>query len=1414
MKKFKSYSRISKKFIELGIPQVEVPNLLSMQVDSFEDFIQKDVHPQQRANFGLQAVFENLFPITDPKENYELEFVEYRILKEKYSIDECIERNLSYQVPLKIKLRLKVYEVEEDESFDIIVDSVGSNINDVKQFLVTGLNWDEVSATNILEAVETNEDTNRIINSCDEAEDAKQILNTLKTFGVTGRIQKRIDKTRTLRDIMEQEVFLGDIPLITEQGTFVINGAERVIISQLQRSPGVYFSEEKHPSGKMLISSKIIPYNGSWLEFHIDIHDVVFVNIDKRRKLPVSILLRAVGYIPDNYTEIPEARETLRLSDEKGNVSLKAKNSYAYSDVYDPREGKENNILVKAKAKLNNEIVEELLSAGILEIDTINNKYISTDTVLREIFYDIEEISVEKAEKRFTAYEIISSDGSLLAEANTQIDKDLIKDLKDSGIKKVKVVSEESDFNRKILEKTLLKDPTRNQEEAAQKIYSLVRPGEDEVPIENAMDLIDKMFFNSKRYNLGNVGRHKLNAKLGFEPDYGTNVLTQKDFTEIIHYMISIFKDEKDIDDIDHLANRRVRTVGELLEEQYKTGLAMIARIALERMAIANPDEVTVHDLINSNALITVIDSFFLTGQLSQFMDQTNPLSALTHKRRLSALGPGGLARDRAGFEVRDIHYSHYGRICPIETPEGPSIGLLNSPAIYSRINEFGFLETPYIRVENGVITNRVDYLDAHEEDKYIIAQHVNIDDDLVITDKYIFAREKDEYVNVTPEQIDYIDVSPQQVVSVSAALVPFLEHDDANRALMGSNMQRQSVPLLNPQTPIIGTGIEKIVARESGAVILAKYNGEVTNVTSEYVDIKPDASNDDIDLIREERVYLKKYVRSNQDTCINQRPIVKIGDKVTKGQPISDGPGIEGDRLALGSNMVVAFMPWYGYNYEDAIILSEHVARKDTLTSIYIEELEVLVRDLKNGKEELASDIPNVPVNSLRNLDKSGIIRVGSVITAGDVIVGKITPKSVEIDPSPEENLMRALFGDRAGDYTNSSLKAKPGMEGVVLDVKVFSRYEDIIEFEEDHKAQIAKLKKDNIERKKKIENFKKEKLSELLLGQVAKNIVDSKDGRFYILSGKKITTSDLEKINFSRVNLDVEMVADPEKYKEIYKTVALKANEAMEESENIYKKSRDRIKHGDELPYGVRKMVKVYIAKKRKIQVGDKMAGRHGNKGVISIVAPIEDMPFMSDGTPVDIVLNPLGVPSRMNIGQIMETHLGMAAKTLGFHVETPIFDGAKIEDIEAELREANLPTDGKQVLYDGKTGEPFKERVTVGVMYMMKLNHLVADKMHARSTGPYSLITQQPLGGKAQHGGQRLGEMEVWALEAYGAAHLLEEMLTIKSDDVDGRTNAFKAITNGQNPPAPGTPESFNVLISELKSLAFDIEFLKDE
>jgi DNA-directed RNA polymerase subunit beta len=912
------------------------------------------------------------------------------------------------------------------------------------------------------------------------------------------------------------------------------------------------------------------------------------------------------------------------------------------------------------------------------------------------------------------------------------------------------------------------------------------------------------------------VGRYKINTRLKLETSLDKLTLTIEDFVEIFKTLIDIYRDEDEVDDIDNLANRRVRTVGELLQEQYATGLAMIARIVMERMSIANTDDVTVHDLVNSNALISVVQAFFLTGQLSQFMEQTNPLAGLRHKRALSALGPGGLTRDRAGFEVRDVHHSHYGRVCPIETPEGPNIGLIVSPAIYSHINKYGFLETPYIQVVNGVVTDKFDLLDAAQEEDFIIAQaNVSLDANRCIVDEIIFARQRGEFIQVKPTEVQYIDVSPQQMVSVSAAMIPFLEHDDANRALMGSNMQRQSVPLINPRSPMVGTGMEIIAAKDTSSIILAPFAGEVTNVTSLYVDIKPaDDKDEAFYLGHGNRIFFKKFVRTNQDTCLNQRPVVKVGDHVYKGQPLSDGPCVENNRLALGTNLMVAFMPWYGYNYEDAIILSEKIAREDTLTSIYIEEMEVLVRNVKNGKEELAYDIPNVPAQALRNLDKTGIIRVGSVIHAGDVIVGKVTPKSIEIDPSPEENLMRALFGDRAGDFTNSSLKAKPGMEGVVIDVKVFSRLEETGDYEEKNRDAIARLKTELAERRKKIEDFKEEKLSAALIGEQAASLVDEKTSMYYIPTGKVITKDDLQRINFKKLNLDVPLVVSQLNNQQIYQNIIMKVKSALEDSENLYRKSRERLKHGDELQYGVRKMVKVYVAKKRKIEVGDKMAGRHGNKGVISIVAPIEDMPFTVDGNTVDIVLNPLGVPSRMNIGQIMETHLGMAAKVLGMDVETPIFDGATIDDIEAELENAGLPKDGKQVLYDGKTGEPFKERVTVGIIYMMKLNHLVADKMHARSTGPYSLITQQPLGGKAQHGGQRLGEMEVWALEAYGASHLLEEMLTIKSDDVDGRNNAFKAITRGENPPPPGVPESFNVLISELKSLGFDIEFLRDE
>lgn len=1257
MRKIKSYSRISGRFAELGIPEVEIPNLLAMQVDSFNDFLQKDVHPLRREKKGLQAVFEAIFPIEDTKGNFLLEFMEYNVLQEKYSIEECRDRNLSYQAPLKAKMRLSIFGLNEDQQ-------------------------------------------------------------------------------REHKDTIEQDVFLGEIPLITQQGTFIVNGAERVIISQLQRSPGVFFSEEKHPSGKTLYSAKVIPYNGSWLEFDIDIHDVMYVHIDKRRKLPVTILLRAIG--------------------------------------------------------------------------------ISTDHDMRKTFYQSETVGLKEAKGRHLFQDItIDDQPDPIAVANEEITDTLIKKLEAIKIKQVEVIDYNFEIARKVLENTIAKDPTTDQEEALKKIYSLIRPGE-EATLEVAKQLVDRMFFNEKRYNLGEVGRYKINTRLGIDVDMNVLTLSVDDFVHIFKTLINIYHDQDEVDDIDNLSNRRVRTVGELLQEQYTSGLAMVARIIQERMAISNTDEVTVHDLVNSNALISVVQSFFLTGQLSQFMEQTNPLAALRHKRALSALGPGGLTRERAGFEVRDVHASHYGRICPIETPEGPNIGLIVSPSIYSRINHMGFIETPYRKVVDGVVTDEYVYMDAAQEEKYIIAQSdVTLDDKRRIVNETVFARDRGDFIQVTPDQIQFMDVAPQQMVSVSAAMIPFIEHDDANRALMGSNMQRQAVPLINPQAPMVGTGKEKIVTMDTSTVAVAPYDGIVENMTSAYIEIKPLNEKDEaLYLGTGNRIELKKFVRTNQDTCVNQRPIVHIGDTVKKGQALSDGACVEDNRLALGTNMLVAFMPWYGYNYEDAIILSEKVAREDTLTSIYIEEMEVLVRNVKNGREELAYDIPNVPAYALRNLDRTGIIRVGSVIHAGDIIVGKVTPKSIEIDPSPEENLMRALFGDRAGDFTNSSLKAKPGMEGVVIDVKVFSRIEEGSDQDLDDKdSKYLKLKNDLNLRRKKVEEFKEEKLSALLLGQVAKTIWDEKTNEYFVPIGKKITKDDIARINFRKLDLDVELVEDMELNELIYAQVILKIKQSIQASENVYRLSRERIKHGDELQYGVRKMVKVYVAKKRKIEVGDKMAGRHGNKGVISIVAPIEDMPFMEDGTPVDIVLNPLGVPSRMNIGQIMETHLGMAARILGFDVETPIFDGASVEDIQNELKSAGLSPDGKQVLYDGKTGEPFKERVTVGVIYMMKLNHLVADKMHARSTGPYSLITQQPLGGKAQHGGQRLGEMEVWALEAYGAAHLLEEMLTIKSDDVDGRNNAFKAITRGENPPPPGVPESFNVLISELKSLGFDIEFIKE-
>ena len=1258
MENFKNYSRITKKFQELGLPSAVVPNLLEIQVGSFENFLQREIYPKARLNQGLQQVFNSIFPIEDSKGLYILEFIEYEVMEEKYSIKECIERNFSFQSIIKARMRLTIH----DEEF----------------------------------------------------------------LAETG--QKRVEK------IIEQDVFLGNIPIMTPNGTFIINGAERVIISQLHRSYGIFFTEEKHPSGKAVYSAKVIPAKGSWLEFTMDVHNVIYVNIDKRRKLPVTALLRSIG--------------------------------------------------------------------------------LSENEQIRDIFYQKQDIPTKDAVGRYLASDLINPQtGEVIYAAGTVVSADIKETILDNEIKKVVVVQEDYNTDLNIIENTIEKDDTTCADEANKRIYLLMRPGE-KPQSDVAAEFIKLLFFNERRYSLGEVGRHNINKKLNVASDTSKYTLTKEDIIAIVRHLITIFKDEAEVDDIDHLTNRRVKAVGELLQEQYNTGLFRVARVAQERMSISNPKEVSIHDLVNSSALVGVVQSFFLTGQLSQFMEQTNPLAAITHKRRFTALGPGGLTRDRAGFEVRDVNNSHYGRICPIETPEGPNIGLISSPAIFARINKFGYLETPYYEVVNGVIQKQIVYLEPAEEERSIIAQtSVKIDDTGKIVEDFVFARYGDDFIQAAVADIQFIDVSPQQTVSASAALIPFLEHDDANRALMGSNMQRQAVPLLNPQVPVVGTGIEKIVAVNSGAVEISPFDGEVVGLTSSSIELKCTQSNIGIEFGDHHTVKLSKFERSNQDTCINQRPVVKIGQKVKKGEILTDGPAITEGRLALGRNLKVAFMPWYGYNYEDAIILSEKVAWKDVFTSLYIEVQQVMVREMKAGEEELVYDIPDVAKHALRNLDKTGIIRIGSVIEAGDIIVGKITPKSSEIDPSPEENLMRALFGDKAGDFSNTSLKAKPGMEGVVVDIKVFSRREESPDVSPDYSYEIEDIRKEYLQRKADILAFLKEKLADALVNQVANEIKERKTGRFFVPSGKKITADDVKMINFKTLDTHLPLVEDEKQNKKIYNEILYRVKIASGENENIYRNKKERIRHGDVLEQGVLKVIKVYIAKKRKIAVGDKMAGRHGNKGVISIISPVEDMPFTEDGEPVDIVLNPLGVPSRMNIGQILETHLGMAAKLLGFRVETPVFDGAKQEDIQDEIEKANLPIDGKFTLYDGKTGEPFKERVTVGIIYILKLNHLVVDKMHARSTGPYSLITQQPLGGKAQNGGQRLGEMEVWALEAYGSAHLLEEMLTIKSDDMEGRTNAYKAIASGENPPTSGVPESFKVLVSELKSLGFDIEFIKE-
>ncbi len=1154
-------------------------------------------------------------------------------------------------------------------------------------------------------------------------------------------------KEMMIRDIQEQEVYLGELPMITNHGTFVVNGAERVIVSQLHRSPGVFFSDETHPNGTRLFRSRIIPYRGSWVEFTTDINNILYVHIDRKRKQPATMLLRALGFQSNE--------EIIKLFHKTETVKIPKSGTKKYSAL------------------------EESLEGRILAVD----------------------FTKPDEEEPF-------------ATAGTVIDAVLRENLLTCGIKDMELVADgEVTLNEpSLILNTVRKDPTTNQDEALRRFYSLLRPG-DPPNEEVARALFERLFFNDKRYDLAEVGRYKMNRRLGLDVEPTTTTLTPADFLAITNEMIGLFLGRNEIDDIDHFGNRRIRSVGELLANQFSVGLSRMARIIKERMNLADKEKpISPADLVNARTVSAVIQSFFGSSQLSQFMDQTNPLSELTHKRRLSALGPGGLHRDRAGFEVRDVHYTHYGRMCPIETPEGPNIGLIASLATYARVNHFGFIESPYRQVKKGIVTSASDYLTADQEDSVTIAQaNAPLDPKGKFLADRILTRKKGEYPLAKHADIDYMDVSPKQIVSAAASLIPFLEHDDANRALMGCNMQRQAVPLLRVDSPVVGTGMEKKVAIDSGAVVVSEAKGEVIAATADSIVIRyedPDkvasGSFFDQDGIKEYR--LRKFRRSNQDTCYNQRPLVKPGDKVEAGQPIADGPCTENGELALGRNLLVAFMPWGGYNFEDAILISEKTVKEDIFTSLHIEEFDLQVRDTKRGVEEVTREIPNVGEEALTNIDEEGIIFPGARVRAGDLMVGKVTPKG-ETELSPEEKLLRAIFGEKAGDVKDASLKAPPGMDGIVVDVHVFSRQDRTTRPKKEETRQLQALKRRYDRDLKKVNLLADERLNELFTGQTAHHIIDANTGEVLLKSGRKFTAAALEELDFSFIHWGLPLVKD-EKQDARIRSVFEAAARERDRIEVEYEKNQERALRGDELPPGVVKLVKVYVARRRKLSVGDKMAGRHGNKGVVSKIMAEEDMPYLDDGTPVDIVLNPLGVPSRMNLGQILETHLGYAATAAGVKTQTPVFDGARIEEIKDALSEQGLDPSGKSVLYDGRTGERFDKEVTVGVIYVLKLHHLVEEKIHARSIGPYSLVTQQPLGGKAQFGGQRFGEMEVWALEAYGAANCLQEMLTVKSDDVTGRSRIYEAIVKGENPPEPGIPESFNVLMRELQSLCLDV------
>ncbi len=1346
---------------------IDLPYLIEIQKNSYELFLQKDSSPAQRDNIGLQEVFKSVFPIKDFNETASLEFVSYSLGEPKYDVDECHQRGMTFAAPLKVTVQLVLWDVDSQ----------------------------------------------------------------------TG--------ARSIKNVKEQEVYFGEIALMTKNGTFMVNGTERVIVSQLHRSPGVFFEHDKgktHASGKLLYSARIIPYRGSWVDLEFDPRDIIYVRIDRRRKFHATVLLRALGMTTEDLLNYYYRSDTIVFDGRKPALVFNPAHLMGAKVTSDVRDPKSNDLIVKEGKKFTRPVLRQMEQAKVKQVPIVWEEILG----------------------RIAAHDIVNPQTKeVIVESNHPITQEKLDLIREKGIRQIEVLFIDESTVGPYLRNTLLQDRINSPQDAILEIYRRLRPG-DPPTVDSATNFFNNLFFNPDRYDLSKVGRLKLNHRLKLNVPLEQGTLRKEDILEVVRYLMELKNGNGTVDDIDHLGNRRVRAVGELVENHFRVGLVRMERAIKEKMSLQDIETLMPQELINYKPVSAALKEFFGSSQLSQFMDQTNPLSEITHKRRLSALGPGGLTRERAGFEVRDVHPTHYGRVCPIETPEGPNIGLIASLTTYARVNEFGFIETPYREVENGKVTDRIRYLSALEEEDHVIAQaNAPIDARGVFTLDLVSARKGGEFVMARPEEVNFMDVSPNQLVSVAASLIPFLENDDANRALMGSNMQRQAVPLLRTEAPLVGTGMEKVVARDSGVTVVAKRDGVIESVDSTRIVVKADktsgARDTGVDIYN-----LVKYQRSNQNTCVNQRPIVRIGDQVKAGDVIADGPSTEMGELALGRNVLVALMPWGGYNFEDSILISERVVKEDIYTSIHIEEFECVSRDTKLGPEEITRDIPNVGDEALTDLDDSGIIRIGAEVKPSDILVGKITPKG-ETQLSPEEKLLRAIFGEKAGEVRDTSLRVPPGVEGTVINVRIFSRKglgkderSKAIEDEE-----IIRLRKDQHDEVRILQDGALRRLKKLLVGRKLANRLSDDSRKLLLVKGKEITEEDLDQLPmsyWSEIRVDNESVEA-----ELDRIVESTAGQVKLIKE-VFEDKIEKLRGGDELPPGVIKMVKVFVAIKRKLQVGDKMAGRHGNKGVISRILPEEDMPYLEDGTPVDVVLNPLGVPSRMNVGQILEAHLGWAARSLGHQIDqlmrehrqevdalrkrlkeylsskeaselidgakdadvfklaekyrdgvrlaSPVFDGAAEDEIFNLLRKADLPVSGQVTLYDGRSGEPFDGKVTVGIMYIMKLHHLVDDKIHARSTGPYSLVTQQPLGGKAQFGGQRLGEMEVWALEAYGAAYTLQEMLTVKSDDVVGRTRMYEAIVKGDNLLEPGLPESFNVMVKELQSLGLDVDLVEEK